>query len=201
MSVPEVEVPDVGAGDAGAGACAGDVGAGAGAGDAGAGDAGAGAGDAGAGAGVETPLAEVNALAKIVVRYLTARMFYLDGQKQSFSGSIPVNLDAPFNMGKKAREICHPNIGISWMRLLASLKFTVTWEGNRATVLMYHYHEIYHFAYAATCPHSIKLALIQFSIENSIYRTILALAHDILKSIMIELYKSVNSTVSLPAQE
>ena len=135
-------------------------------------------------------LADLERFAKIISDYLISQVFS-DGNKKSYSGNIPLNLDAPFNFGEKASEICHPQLAsyeisqISWMQLLTNLKFCIIWQDGFRRVLMCHRYEIFNVVYAAKCQSSIKIRRLQLGIENLPFKIIRALLHDVFRIIMV----------------
>jgi len=135
------------------------------------------------------------ALAKIIIAYLAPWILNPDGSKNPYRGNIPLNLDAPCNMGAKALEQCHPELDISWMRLLAQLTFTISWEDGIPTVVMNYYgvaDHTPHFEYIGQCPSSIQQKILVCGLDTPEYKTIRALVYDVFQNIMIELTKLLN---------
>jgi hypothetical protein len=133
---------------------------------------------------------DTKSLAKIITNYLKVQVLGQDGLKKSYLGNIPINLDAPFNMGEKALDQCHPELDMSWMQLLAQLTFTISWQDDIPTFIMNYYNVIHYdthnFSYSAESPSSIQLKILVCGIDTSQYKTIRALIHDVFKNIMIE---------------
>ena len=127
-------------------------------------------------------------LAKIITDFLVPYV-YSGGIKNIYYGNIPINLDAPFNMGEAASEICHPELDDTWMILLSRLTFAVTWSDNVPNVDMIHNHETYYFSYTAECPSSIKLEIHQCAIETPVHARLRLLMFDVFKNIMLEIIK------------
>jgi len=127
----------------------------------------------------------IKALARIIFNYLDCQVSNPDGSKNPYRGNIPINLDAPFNMGEMALEQCHPELdGISWMQLLARITFTVSRQEEIPKVVMHYLHETHNFTYTAECAYSIKLNILQCAIETPTYKTLRALLYDVFQSIM-----------------
>ena len=142
---------------------------------------------------------DIDTLARIIFNYLEYCMLNPDGSKNSYSGNIPINLDAPFNMGEMALAQCHPELdGISWMQLLAYLTFKVSWQHDIPTVIMHYYYETHNFTYTAECPDSIKLNILQCAFETPTYKTLRTLLYDVFQSIMKGFTRQLSSRDTQP---
>jgi len=130
-------------------------------------------------------VSDLEAFSKIVLEYLKLQVFFPYGSKNAYHGSIPINLDAPFNMGDKAQEQCHPELPFSWMQLLTHLNFTVMWQDGIPIVVMHHNHDVYNFTYTAECPSSIQLKILKCALETTAYKSLRSLLHDVFRIIMI----------------
>lgn len=127
----------------------------------------------------------IDVFAGIIVRYLDCKTLSPDGIQKDYHGNIPINLDAPFNMGEMALEQCnHLLDGISWMNLITRLTFNVSLQEENTTVCMHYLHEMHNFTYTAECAYSIRLEILQCAIETPIYRTLRTFLYDVFQSIM-----------------
>lgn len=162
-------------------------------------------------------VSELETFAGIIVKFLTEQVFCPDGRKNSYRGNIPINLDAPFNMGEKVNMQCHPElvkripdnydvptalIDLSWMQLLSRLTFDVMWRDNIPIVVMHYHHEIYNMTYTAECQYSIQLKIMNSEVETTAYRRLHKLLHkllhDIFETIMVGFINHLDSLDTQP---
>lgn len=129
-------------------------------------------------------------LALIIYKFLLQFLYGEGDCRNNYRGTIPINLDAPFNMGAEANELYHPELGhTTWMQLLARLSFNVNWQGEIPVVEMHYHHTEFDFTLTAECPYSIKLEMIHCSGDPRVYEYLSFLLESVLIHIMHDIIK------------
>ena len=144
---------------------------------------------------------ENDKFASCIHQYLKPRLGGPDGSKNGFIGNIPLILDADFNMGQKAHQLCYPGAPISWIQLLAGMTFSIAWEDNIPHVVMRFCNDIFEhgFIYRAECPYSIRLHIQHEHLQ--IYASIIEILNEFMQNFMAKLVQVPGASKFAPVKD